>query len=58
MDSSIEERLLSPEAEGLAYLKRRIWEETKKTWRIAFPGMLSRVASFGMLVVTVIYWSH
>ena len=48
----MEERLLSLEAECATDLKGRIWEESKKTWRIAFPTILLRVSTFGTLVVT------
>lgn len=58
MDSDNEERLQSSEVEGKNALKGRIWEESKKTLRIAFPTMLFRVASFGMAVVTQLFVGH
>ncbi|KAJ9693637.1 hypothetical protein PVL29_009548 [Vitis rotundifolia] len=58
MDSNNEERLPSSEVEGKNALKGRIWEESKKTLRIAFPTMLFRVASFGMAVVTQLFVGH
>lgn len=36
----------------------RIWEETKKTWRIAFPAILFKVTAFGMVVVTQSFVGH
>lgn len=51
MDDNNEERFPSSE-EGKNSLKWRIWAESKKTLRIAFPTILFRVSSFGMVVVT------
>uniref|UniRef100_A0A5B6YQN2 Protein DETOXIFICATION n=1 Tax=Davidia involucrata TaxID=16924 RepID=A0A5B6YQN2_DAVIN len=57
MDNTVEERLLRSE-EDVGDLKRRVWEESKKIWRVAFPGVLSRVSSFGMIVVTQSFMGH
>ena len=38
-------------------LKGRIWEETKKTCKIAFPTIF-KVTSFGMVVVTQSFVGH
>lgn len=62
-DSSIQESLLSRNAEGQEEregrdLKRRILEESKKIWRIATPGVISRVGSFGTIVVTQAFFGH
>ncbi|GMY20024.1 protein DETOXIFICATION 24 [Fagus crenata] len=54
----LEERLLGSEAEEQPNLKRRIWVESKLIWRIASPSMLSRVTSFGMIVVTQVFLGH
>ncbi|XVF42752.1 hypothetical protein PTKIN_Ptkin01aG0389400 [Pterospermum kingtungense] len=54
MDNNMEERFL-PEKEDL---KRRVWVESKTIWRIAFPSILSRVTSFGMIVVTQSFLGH
>ncbi|KAJ9693653.1 hypothetical protein PVL29_009553 [Vitis rotundifolia] len=58
MDNNMEERLLGSETEGPTDLKWRIWEESKKAWRITFPAMLSKITSFGMLVVTQAFIGH
>lgn len=39
-------------------LKTRVWIESKTIWRIAFPSILSRVTSFGMVVVTQSFLGH
>ncbi|PON63532.1 hypothetical protein TorRG33x02_276130 [Trema orientale] len=52
----MEERLLGGgETEDL---KWRIWKEVKLMWKIAFPSMLARVTSFGVLVVTQSFLGH
>jgi MATE family multidrug resistance protein len=59
MDNGVlEERLLASEAEEQPNLKRRIWVESKLIWRIAFPSILARVTSFGMVVVTQLFIGH
>jgi MATE family multidrug resistance protein len=58
MDNGVEERLLGLEGQEESNLKQRIWEELKIMWRIAFPGILARVASFGMIVVTQSFVGH
>lgn len=54
----MEERLLSSEADSTSNLKGRIWDESKKMWRVAFPAILTRVTSYGMLVVTQSFVGH
>lgn len=54
----MEERLLSSEADSTSNLKGRIWEESKKMWRVAFPAILTRVTNYGMLVVTQSFVGH
>ncbi|GKV07644.1 hypothetical protein SLEP1_g19391 [Rubroshorea leprosula] len=51
----MDERLL---LETRGSLTVRVWEESKKIWRVGFPAMLSRVSSFGMLVVTQAFMGH
>ncbi|KAK6289173.1 hypothetical protein POUND7_000714 [Theobroma cacao] len=59
MDDNLEQRFLAqPQEEDKTDLKRRVWIETKTIWRVAFPGMLSRVTSFGMIVVTQSFLGH
>ncbi|KAL5547019.1 hypothetical protein UlMin_006706 [Ulmus minor] len=55
----VNERLLGEwETEESLSLNRRIWNEMKLMWRIAFPSMLARVTSFGVLVVTQSFLGH
>ena len=57
--NGIQERLLgNGEIEERSDLKRRVWNEVKLLWRIAFPSMLARVTSFGVLVVTQSFLGH
>jgi MATE family multidrug resistance protein len=58
MDNSTEERLLLLEEFDREDLKKRVWNESKKLWRIAFPGIIARVTSFGMIVVTQLFMGH
>ncbi|KAH9706498.1 protein DETOXIFICATION 24 [Citrus sinensis] len=48
----MEERLLGSEAKDIDDLKGRVWKESKKLWRVAFPAMLARVSQYGMFVIT------
>lgn len=38
--------------------KHRVWVESKKFWRVAFPAIVARVTSFGMLVITQSFIGH
>ncbi|KAE8038676.1 hypothetical protein FH972_011157 [Carpinus fangiana] len=58
MDNGVEERLLGLEGQEESNLKQRIWKELKIIWRIAFPAILARVTSFGMIVVTQSFIGH
>ncbi|CAA3023121.1 DETOXIFICATION 24-like [Olea europaea subsp. europaea] len=58
MDNALNEKLISPEAEELSDFKGSISEESKKIWRIALPGIISRVASFGTVVATQSFIGH
>jgi len=58
MDNGVEERLLGLEGQEESNLKQRIWKELKIMWRIAFPAILARVTSFGMIVVTQSFIGH
>ncbi|XP_011070005.1 protein DETOXIFICATION 24-like isoform X1 [Sesamum indicum] len=58
MDNGMQESLLCTAAEEKSDLKGRIWEESKKIWRVAFPGIVSRVTSFGKIVVTQSFVGH
>ncbi|XP_031096855.1 protein DETOXIFICATION 24-like [Ipomoea triloba] len=59
MDNDISERLLSSEVQKTNDdLKARVYDESRKIWRVALPGVLSRVASFGSIVVTQSFIGH
>ena len=58
MDNGVEERLLGLEEQEESNLKQRILAELKIMWRIAFPAILARVSSFGMIVVTQSFIGH
>ncbi|MBA0770502.1 hypothetical protein Gotri_019131, partial [Gossypium trilobum] len=51
----VEERFVAKKDDDL---KTRVWIESKTIWRIAFPSILSRVTSFGMVVVTQSFLGH
>ncbi|KAJ4721374.1 Protein DETOXIFICATION [Melia azedarach] len=58
MGSGLEDRLLELEEHEGGNLRRKIWDETKITWRIAFPSIISRVTSFGIIIVTQSFLGH
>ncbi|KAB5529645.1 hypothetical protein DKX38_019726 [Salix brachista] len=58
MDNSMEERLVSPEELSSDDLKKRVWKESREFWGIAFPGIVARLTSFGMIVVTQLFMGH
>lgn len=59
MDNGIHDKLLSgPERNEVADLKDRVYDESKKIWRIALPGIIARVAAFGALIVTQSFIGH
>lgn len=58
MDDSLQETLLHPTTEETINLKERISEESKKIWRVALPSIISRVSSFGTIVVTQSFIGH
>ncbi|KAK3198251.1 hypothetical protein Dsin_021666 [Dipteronia sinensis] len=62
MNSGLEERLVAAEEEedqsGDPRLRRRIWNEFKMLWRIAFPSMVARMTSFGIIVATQSFLGH
>ncbi|KAJ0439514.1 putative multi antimicrobial extrusion protein [Helianthus annuus] len=58
MDDGIETTLLRNEDKEEGDLKQRIWSESKKTWRVALPGIIARVSSFGTVVVTQSFIGH
>ncbi|KAJ9563898.1 hypothetical protein OSB04_009058 [Centaurea solstitialis] len=59
MDDGINTKLIRrEEEEPEGDLKERIWVESKKIWRVAAPGIIARVSSFGTLVVTQSFIGH
>lgn len=60
MSNELDERLIAIGSREEEYgdLKNRIWVESKKIWRVASPGILSRVTSFGLMVVTQSFIGH
>lgn len=56
-DSGVEDRLLGSEIEE-GDLKRRILVELKILWRIAFPAILTRICTFGLIIVTQSFMGH
>ncbi|KAF5761331.1 putative multi antimicrobial extrusion protein [Helianthus annuus] len=58
MDDGIDTKLLRHEEEEEGDLKQRIWVESKKIWRVALPGVISRVCAFGTIVVTQSFIGH
>lgn len=58
MDNEIHDKLLRSEGKEVGDLKEKVYDESKKIWRIAFPGILARVASFGMIIVTQSFIGH
>ncbi|KVH89266.1 Multi antimicrobial extrusion protein [Cynara cardunculus var. scolymus] len=59
MDNGIQEKLIRREKEEEeGDLKGRIWVESTKIWRVALPGVISRVCAFGTIVVTQSFIGH
>ncbi|XP_059647260.1 protein DETOXIFICATION 24-like isoform X1 [Cornus florida] len=54
----MEEGLLVSATTEKSELKVRVWVESKKLWRVAFPSMLTKVSSYGILVVTQAFMGH
>ncbi|KAH6816823.1 MATE efflux family protein [Perilla frutescens var. frutescens] len=58
-NSLMQETLLDPTTDQEPDdLKERIYEESKKIWRVSLPSIVSRVASFGTIVVTQSFIGH
>ncbi|XP_076956255.1 protein DETOXIFICATION 24-like [Bidens hawaiensis] len=59
MEDEIQTKLLrGNEEEEEGDLKGRIWDESRKIWRVALPGVISRVCAFGTIVVTQSFIGH
>ncbi|WCJ27660.1 MATE efflux family protein [Euphorbia peplus] len=49
----MEERLLI--SEEVESLRSRVWTESKKFWRVAFPSVLAKICGFGFVVITQLF---
>ncbi|XP_074264184.1 protein DETOXIFICATION 24-like [Silene latifolia] len=58
MDLGPEERLLESRNPKFDDISRRVWEESKKMWAIAFPAMVCRVTTYGAYVVSQASFGH
>lgn len=59
MDNGIHDKLLvSSEGKEVGHLKERVYDESQKIWRVALPGIIARVASFGTIIVTQSFIGH
>lgn len=58
MDHEIQAKLLRRDDEEEGDLKGRIWNESRKIWRVALPSVISRVCAFGTIVVTQSFVGH
>ncbi|WRX23846.1 Multi antimicrobial extrusion protein - like 10 [Theobroma cacao] len=54
----MDESLLGSETNTSGELKGRVWLESRKLWRIAFPAMVTKLTSFGMFVITQAFIGH
>nr|XP_017218740.1 PREDICTED: protein DETOXIFICATION 21-like isoform X4 [Daucus carota subsp. sativus] len=59
MENGLNERLIVPKVqEEETDLKSKILQESKNIWRVALPGVISRVGSFGTIVATQSFIGH
>ncbi|GKU98658.1 hypothetical protein SLEP1_g11631 [Rubroshorea leprosula] len=60
MENNLAERLLltTKEQENTTNLRTKVLNESKTIWRIAFPGIIARVTSFGLIIVTQSFLGH
>ncbi|KAI7725252.1 hypothetical protein M8C21_014648, partial [Ambrosia artemisiifolia] len=58
MDNEIETKLLRNEETEEGDLKQRLWSESKQIWRVTLPSIISRVSSFGTIVITQSFIGH
>lgn len=60
MDNNLQTKLLRHEEEQELEgpLTQRVWTESKKIWRVALPGVISRVCAFGTIVITQSFVGH
>lgn len=60
MENKLDERLLheSKEGEEEVELKVKVFDESKKIWKVALPSVLARISSFGSIIVTQSFIGH
>ncbi|CAM8899883.1 unnamed protein product [Rhodiola kirilowii] len=58
LELETERKMITTRCDGDLKLKDRIWTESRKIWTVGFPGMLSRLSSFGIMVVTQAFVGH
>ncbi|XP_051141584.1 protein DETOXIFICATION 24-like [Andrographis paniculata] len=58
MDNGMREKLLDREGSEEGDLKVRVYNESKKIWKVALPGIIARVAAFGTIIVTQSFIGH
>ncbi|PIN20915.1 putative membrane protein, predicted efflux pump [Handroanthus impetiginosus] len=58
MDNNIHDKLLDSERKEVGDLKVRVYDESKKIWRVAFPGMIARVCAYGTIIVSQSFIGH
>ncbi|XP_059647264.1 protein DETOXIFICATION 24-like [Cornus florida] len=58
MYKRMEEGSVVSETKDTSALKVRFWVESKKLWKVAFPSMLAKLSSYGILVVTQAFMGH
>ncbi|KAL0911921.1 hypothetical protein M5K25_017859 [Dendrobium thyrsiflorum] len=49
---------MGEEEEEECKLRKRVWIESKKLWRVAGPAIFSRVATYSMNVITQAFAGH
>ncbi|XP_010547604.1 PREDICTED: protein DETOXIFICATION 27-like [Tarenaya hassleriana] len=50
--------LLPAAEDGGGGVKRKVWVETKKLWRVVGPSMFSRLTTYSMIVITQAFAGH
>ncbi|EPS72737.1 hypothetical protein M569_02019 [Genlisea aurea] len=48
----------SDSKESSSHLRGRVFEESNKIWKVALPGIIARVSSFGTIIVTQSFIGH
>ncbi|KAK4743680.1 hypothetical protein SAY87_009992 [Trapa incisa] len=62
MSDGLGERLVGSQASlsniTAESLHRRIWDESRKIWRVSLPAILSRLSLFGIIILTQAFIGH